>query len=92
MRPRPVFAPTCVEDLSEEIKPFDKVAHAAAMKAAVAAEAAHAAEVKRRVSFGEVLVSPTRDPGASEEDGLDPVKIQKQLKAQRKLIAKQACA
>ena len=90
---RPASAPTRAEDLdesSEEIKRFDTVAHAAAMEAAMAAEAAHAAEVKRRVSFGETLVSPTRDPGAGDDDGLDPVKIQKQLKAQRKLIAKQA--
>ena len=90
---RPASAPTRAEDLdesSEEIRRFDTVAHAAAMEAAMAAEAAHAAEVKRRVSFGETLVSPTRDPGAGDDDGLDPVKIQKQLKAQRKLIAKQA--
>jgi hypothetical protein len=91
---RPASAPTRAEDLSEssdEIKRFDPVAHAAAMEAAMAAEALLSAEVKRRVSFGETLVSPTRDPGAGDDgDGLDPVKIQKQLKAQRKLIAKQA--
>ena len=90
---RPASAPTRAEDLSEssdEIKRFDKVAHAAAMEAAIAAEAAHAAEVKRRVSFGGSMLSPTRDPTEGDEEALDPVKIQKQLKAQRKLIAKQA--
>jgi len=61
------------------------------MEAVMAAEAEAAEAPKRRVSFDNCMDKfPTRLPAASEDGGLDPVMMRKQLKAQRKLIAKQA--